>query len=101
MLSTLWAVEDRSTCLLMEHFYRQHLREDLHPAVALRQAQRWLRDTTNAEKAAYFESLLSESGCDTASDVWDTLYKTMVLAKPNARDFAHPFYWAAFTYTGA
>jgi len=102
VLSTLWAVSDRSTTLLMVHFYRKHLMDGLQPAAALRQAQRWLRDTTNAEKAAYFESFLSESaGSDMASDIADELYKTVVLAKPDACGFAHPFYWAAFTYTGA
>jgi CHAT domain-containing protein len=102
VLSTLWAVDDRSTTLLMEHFYRHHMLDGLQPAVALRQAQRWLRDTTNAEKAAYFEVFLSESaGSDVASDVVDNLYKVVVLAKPDAHDFVHPFYWAAFTYTGA
>ncbi len=102
VLSTLWAVNDRSTTLLMVHFYRRHLLDGLQPSAALRQAQRWLRDTTNAEKAAYFEALLPESAdSGMASDVWDTLYKTVVLGKPNAHDFSHPFYWAAFTYTGA
>ena len=101
VLSTLWAVDDRSSTLLIEHFYRKHLRGCWDPAGALRKAQQWLRDTTNAEKAAYFDALLSESDGDMASSISDALYKTMILAKPEARDFAHPFYWAAFAYTGA
>jgi CHAT domain-containing protein len=102
VLSTLWAVGDRSTTMLVERFYRHHLLKGLQPAAALRQAQRWLRDTTNAEKAAYFEALLSEpSASGMALDVWDTLHKAVVLAEPEAREFAPPFYWAAFTYTGA
>ena len=35
-------------------FYRQWREEGLAPTLALREAQRWLRDTTNREKAVYF-----------------------------------------------
>lgn len=44
VVSSLWAVPDRSTSLLMAAMYRAMLVEQQAPAAALRQAQRWLRD---------------------------------------------------------
>ena len=52
--ASLWSVADVSTAMLMERFYRLWREEGLAPALALQEAQRWLRDTTNREKAAYF-----------------------------------------------
>jgi tetratricopeptide (TPR) repeat protein len=51
VVASLWSVEDVSTAMLMEHFYRAWRENGLEPAEALRRAQRWLRDTTNSEKA--------------------------------------------------
>ena len=52
--ASLWSVEDVSTAMLMERFYRLWREDGLAPVLALREAQRWLRDTTNREKADYF-----------------------------------------------
>ena len=53
--ASLWSVADISTAMLMEHFYHCWREDKLSPAQALRAAQRWLRDTTNIEKAEYFK----------------------------------------------
>jgi CHAT domain-containing protein len=65
VVSSLWTVDDESTRLLMERFYRNHLEERMDFAAALREAQIWLRDQAGEGR------------------------------------HASPFYWAAFTYTGA
>jgi CHAT domain-containing protein len=49
VISTLWAVNDLSTMLLMERFYQNHLRGEMGIAEALRTAQLWLRDVTAGE----------------------------------------------------
>src|SRR5262249_4692157 len=54
VVASLWSVSDASTAMLMERFYRLWRDEGLAPVFALREAQRWLRDTTNREKAEYF-----------------------------------------------
>ena len=101
VVASLWSVSDLSTMMLMARFYELWKQDGLEPPQALRQAQLWLRDTTNAQKAEYFQTFLPTS--DTSrlpAHIADTLYKHTLLARPDENDFEHPFYWAAFTYTG-
>jgi CHAT domain-containing protein len=87
--------------ILMARFYELWKQDGLEPPQALRQAQLWIRDTTNGEKTKYLQTFLPTS--DTTrppARIADTLYKHTLFARPDENDFAHPFYWAAFTYTG-
>ena len=52
IVASQWSVPDRATAMLMAEFYRRWWWDRMAPAAALRAAQRWLRDTTNAEKHA-------------------------------------------------
>jgi hypothetical protein len=85
VVGSLWAVNEVSTALLMARFYDLWRQEGREPPEALRQAQIWLRDSTNAEKEAFFRHTLPELGAT---------------RRFQDRDFAHPFYWAAFSYVG-
>jgi CHAT domain-containing protein len=80
VIASLWKVDDLSTSLLMQKFYNLWRKDKLEPSEALRRAQIWLRDSTNAEKNAEKTGLRR--------------------MKPNDRDFKHPFHWAAFSYLG-
>jgi CHAT domain-containing protein len=74
-----WEVNDRATALLMARFHDLCATGGRSPARALNEAQRWLRGTGRAElRAAYPE-----------------------LAEGRLPRFTHPFYWGAFTLTGA
>jgi CHAT domain-containing protein len=64
VISTLWIVDDRSTRLLLEQFYQNHFNHGMTLPLALKEAQKWLRDRVGDE------------------------------------NYAHPYYWAAFTLTG-
>ena len=100
--ASLWSISDLSTMMLMAKFYELWRNKEHEPPEALRKAQQWVRDTTNREKVAYFENYLTEFSTDEKStDTAYNLYKLAIQKNLNTRDFAHPFYWAAFTYTGS
>jgi CHAT domain-containing protein len=99
--ASLWSVEDVSTAMLMERFYRLWRQDGLPPVLALRQAQCWLRDSSNGEKAAYFRhDLPKASGVKMPGQVAAKWFSQVMLRQPEARDFEHPFWWAAFYLTG-
>ena len=86
VIASLWSVDDLSTMILLTRFYTLWRKEGVEPAVALIQAQQWVRDTTSQHKAQYFK--------ETNPD----LFQSLILLSPHY--FAHPFHWAAFSYVG-
>jgi CHAT domain-containing protein/tetratricopeptide (TPR) repeat protein len=99
VVSTLWPVNDLSTALLMGEFYRRYIIKKQELAEALRGAQLWLRNSTAQELdlAACWERHYRASG---RRDV--DAYHAMRYFQhhPDEQPFAHPYYWAAFTFTG-
>tara|TARA_R110001592_G_scaffold363372_2_gene686285 strand:- start:158997 stop:162929 length:3933 start_codon:yes stop_codon:yes gene_type:complete len=100
VVSTLWSINDLSTALLFEEFYRHHIDADQDLANALRRAQLWLRDSTAEELGL--------------GDLWQKVYETSdptsgyayrmmryYRANPGVTPYAAPYYWAAFSFTGA
>jgi CHAT domain-containing protein len=84
------AIPDRSAMMLMARFYELWRSGERSLAEALREAQRWVRDSTNAEKqAALLESTQPAPASAAAARLWLT-----------ARDTVDPVHWAAFTYHG-
>ncbi|MFG1708198.1 CHAT domain-containing protein [Nonomuraea sp. M3C6] len=96
VVSSLWAVDDRSTALLMQRFYENLRQRDQDPAAALRAAQLWLRDSTRASLAAVYEQRIEE-GHGQFVDAYSDL---ALGGDGDERPYAHPFYWAPFTLTG-
>lgn len=99
VVSTLWSVDEVSTKFLMTEFYRLHL-DGQSVAAALRASQKWLR-TSSARQlglAKEYQRIYAASGQtnSSAKEKWD-YYKE----HPDDVPFEHPFYWAAFTLTGA
>jgi len=85
VIATLWRVDERSTRILMERFYRQ-VAAGAGFARALREAQLFLRTLSQDEAVA----LLAEGAPAHGT------------GEPGAdRPFADPFYWAPFILIGA
>jgi CHAT domain-containing protein/tetratricopeptide (TPR) repeat protein len=101
VVSSLWSVNDLSTALLMERFYRGHLEEGLRPALALRHAQLWLRDATAGDLN------LAERWAEVCRTTTDPEARRRAFAamryfarNPEDKPFSSPYYWAPFTFTG-
>ena len=120
VISTLWAVDDVSTALLMDKFYEKYLTEGQRPAQALRAAQLWLRDEVDEKLVSTrIESVLTDlkqrrSQTSDFSEEAPPLDRQIKRLKGRLerlrkrkgsgignRPFAHPYYWAAFTLAGA
>jgi tetratricopeptide (TPR) repeat protein len=95
VVASQWIVPDTPTAILMTEFARLWAGCRDAPAAALRGAQRWLRDTTNAEKVAHLE----ETGVP--AQVRADYAAALAFREPDARDHADLPQWAAFTHVGA
>jgi CHAT domain-containing protein len=101
VVATLWAVNELSTALLLLRFYELWRSKGVAPVEALRQAQIWVRDTTNKQKAEYIKAFLPEFASNRVPIATAKhLHRQLLLRRLHEHDFAHPYYWAAFGFTG-
>jgi CHAT domain-containing protein len=98
VIASQWAVPDLGTAILMTEFYRR--RADTTPAAALRDAQQWVRDTTNAEKIDEWEQALAEGVAWLPAEAGEALIDRLAFRDPEARDHAELRTWAGFAYVG-
>lgn len=105
VLASLWPVEQVSTTLLMHRFYQYHLgdlREGLPPrppAVALRDAQQWLRTLRREEALAHpMMARVARLNPPRTSPVWE---QRIALEDPDLEfPFVNPYFWAGFVLVG-
>ncbi|MGH3407115.1 MAG: CHAT domain-containing protein [Streptosporangiaceae bacterium] len=81
VIASQWAVPGLATAMLMTRFYQYWKHDQLTPAAALRSAQRWLRDSTNGEKADYFKAAMTDAP-GPATDSARTLWRAMIRKTP-------------------
>jgi tetratricopeptide (TPR) repeat protein/CHAT domain-containing protein len=105
VLASLWRAEDLATALLIGKF-SQLWNDSTTPqtgAVALANAQDWLRTVTAGELAAHFEAEQRKSeserefSYEQISAAWQRFTFDFDLSD---RPFEKAMYWAAFTFTG-
>ena len=113
VVGALWNVDDASTALLMTRFYELLLQGEgeergLPPPEALRRAQRWLRDLTNAGLEAYLarHEAIARARRESvrrmpSALIGELLIRAYAAVDPQAQPYVEPYYWAPFTFHGA
>jgi CHAT domain-containing protein len=90
VVSSLWAINDLSTALLMMKFY-QNLKTGLTVTLALNTAQNWLRNATK-------EELINQLDLNAAQRM--QLRFELRNIDANTKLFESPYHWAAFCAMG-
>lgn len=112
VVTSLWRVDDLATTFLLGRFYenirKHHLIEAADIAIALKDAQIWLRDLTSSECEIILGQLkpkiepmlanLPKQERKLVAAAIENAIKKIRSRRPYP--FANPFYWAAFTATG-
>lgn len=96
VISTLWAIDDYATSLLMNRLY-ELLADEADPVDALREAQLWLRDLSQREEEAYLAErprLLSHCRKLAKSSRRSSGSREL-------RPYSDAYYWAPFVLAGA
>lgn len=103
VLATMWATGQHASAMLMTTFYRHWQDKDSSPAVALRAAQRSLRDATAAELEEEWNTALDDGAPWLPAETGDALLTGLLDldAAPGDRPWAGIEVWAAPAYTGA
>ena len=106
VVSSLWRVDERSTALLMIRFHQLLKEKGMAPAQALKQAQRWLCNLTNAQLREWYlqlaENLTNRSDRKIKSFLnreAENLQEDSRI-NPNECPYAEPYFWAGFTIAG-
>jgi CHAT domain-containing protein len=97
LVTTLWQVDERSTWILMERFYKE-FQNGVSPAESLKRAQLYLKNLTCKEARDVLARFSINEDDPIALPDAD---ETFVAAKDAEGIFADPYYWAPFILVGS
>jgi CHAT domain-containing protein len=92
VVSSLWAVDDFATAILMIKFY-QELPDADSVALALNAAQNWMRGVSKEDFIVWVKLLNLDKKWRQGTELWLT-------SSNKEQPFSEPKYWAAFCATG-
>lgn len=98
VLSTLWPVQSAASAVFAIVFYQQ-LQAGHSELDALSVTQKWLRDATREDLAAWYQAEIDKSTRASVRRFFQSSQEaiaTMELDRP----YQNPYYWAGFTLTG-
>jgi CHAT domain-containing protein len=102
-ISALWNVKDQASSPLFIYFYQQ-LTQNIPASQALHNASQWLRHVTNAELSQFYAQLQQHPKLSHQDEVLEKISAIILhlqTFKPTDRPYQDPYYWAAFTISGA
>jgi CHAT domain-containing protein len=100
-ISTLWEIKDRASSPFFIHFYQQ-LAQQIPIPQALHHSSQWLRTVTNQELREFYQTLLQNPAVSpTLRDKINRIIYALQQKVAATRPFQDPYYWAAFTVSGA
>ncbi len=106
VVAAQWPSDPLARTLLLADFYRRLLGEDACPAVALHQAQRWLRDLSYVRLQEHLEARSGAVGQAASpeaawwSEAADQARRAIEQGRGDERPYAAPCYWASFACYG-
>jgi CHAT domain-containing protein len=95
IVSSLWAVNDFSTALLMIKFYENLQNVTQNVPIALNSAQQWFRRVTQRELLQWLDGKT-----DMNADQKERVKQRLEAYYPEHRPFEQPAFWAAFCAIG-
>ena len=98
VVATQWAVVGLPTAFLTARFYQHWKRDKWDWATSLAAAQRWLRDSTDGEKAEFVHP--REGSPSLPVTARRPLWRAVVSRDPAGRSFTDIADWGAYTYVG-
>ncbi|QJB26433.1 CHAT domain-containing protein [Limnospira fusiformis] len=97
VICSLWAVNDVSTAILMVKLYEE-MQTQPSVALALKQAQEWMRAVTKQELTAWLNEQDSAGNPYPKAKLRDNL--GLGLKRADYRPYQHPIHWGAFCAIG-
>lgn len=94
IVSSLWAVDDFSTAILMIKFY-ENIPNSNNMPIALNHAQKWLRQVTQNDLLQWIDE-----NQNMTDDNKDKIKQRLTHYKPDEQPFKKPIFWGAFYVVG-